>query len=526
MFKKHIFLTACFIFFASSFAFAQSNNRDLYIVNADSLTVTQRSFLVPAGAYNIDESLGVTGAGDFVVSGAAAGAQNNILSGVLISANGAVLGTQGSFFKIRANTIFNLFNVTVSSAYASGDGSVINANNASSGISVSSAIFDDNRALRYGGAVYSYGTSKIFLNGGIIFANNKANYGGAIFNQGARIENSGSVFFSSNTASYGGGAVHNYQGGVFISTQNSSFLSFAGNAALQNGGAFFNEGSVVLISSAQFVQNQAASGGAVFNTGTADFSSVYFSSNAAQNGGALYNSGVISVSSGVFNANTAGSYGGALFNAVGATANLGDSDIVLNAAVSGGGVYVSSASTLNLNGDNISLSYNTALSSGGALYVEKFGRVNFNAADTGAFGNTAVSGGGFLYLAGSGADIDLDKIHIASNSARQGGSIYADAGSKLNFSGNGSINFSSASDNGGAIYLGAEAVADFSSATFSAEGNYAQKDGGFLYLDGGCAYFKDVELKNNAAGGKGGAIYAVNSRPFGFSAGTSHYLIL
>jgi len=71
-------------------------------------------------------------------------------------------------------------------------------------LSVESCIFDDNQAVKDGGAIYSMGKSKSTTVKGCTFYNNKAsNYGGAIFIYGGTLTMTGNLFYKNVGTAWG-----------------------------------------------------------------------------------------------------------------------------------------------------------------------------------------------------------------------------------------------------------------------------------------------------------------------------------
>ena len=190
-----------------------------------------------------------------------------------------------------------------------------------------------------------YSTVSFFRN---TFMNNSAvNFGGAV-EVGSDIVNFTECVFVGNSANYTGGGVH-----VLDADSQVVFINcnFRNNFAGASGGALALSGNVTICGNSTVEDNRALYGGG----GITVLDSLFYEANLTVTGNFLCKG------------NTA-DYGGCL--AVGAgTVNIsGGSEFEQNSAnVYGGGIYAA-ASDLNLEGQNISFTHNSALS-GGALLL-------------------------------------------------------------------------------------------------------------------------------------------------------------
>jgi CSLREA domain-containing protein len=119
-----------------------------------------------------------------------------------------------------------------------------------------------------------------------------------------------------------GGAIGNFEGTVDV--RNSSFSdNFA-----SDGGGIFNEGGSVAVDNCEFTNNSALNGGAIGNT-----------------------SGSLTVNQSVFNNNIVNGFGGgAIFNEMGGTAEISNSQFSGNESLDGfGGAIYNPGGTLTLN---------------------------------------------------------------------------------------------------------------------------------------------------------------------------------
>ncbi len=147
----------------------------------------------------------------------------------------------------------------------------------------------------------------------------------------------------------------------------------------------------------------------------------------------------------------------------------------------GGGIYVA-GSSFTMSGGTIgnNLIYTREGETGGAgggIYIESDGTFNLQGGTIGGSANTAEQGGG-IYCAGS---MSMSAGTIQGNSAAYGGGVHF-TGSTFTMSGGG-ICYNDATSHGGGLYLG-QGVFDMSGDS-SISGNTAVNDGGGVYFDGG-----------------------------------------
>lgn len=247
-------------------------------------------------------------------------------------------------------------------------------------------------------------------------------------------------------------------GGAFsVNDTNASlvlkYVSFDTNMADGNGGAIaVTKANNISISNSNFYGNVSKTGfgGAISNGGTLDLQANLFERNQAARGGAIYNTGDVTDRNNIYNINIAQNYGGAIYN----SGNLysltgGDTGYAGNA----GGIFTN----------------NTSNTAGGAVY---------NDATTGTADNMIISNVTF----GVDDDIDYEK----ANSANSGGAVF-NAG-KINISSS-RFYFNNTVDNGegGAIGTnGTRATLLIKGCTL--KGNKSNKgNGGALYVASGIA---------------------------------------
>ncbi|MCL2506876.1 MAG: OmpA family protein [Endomicrobia bacterium] len=339
----------------------------------------------------------------------------------------------------------------------------------------------------YGGAILNTGSSATFISSNTIFAFNSAEqYGGAISNGSSAIFHIYNAEFSSNRV---------------LGAINSTGSFIAGD-----GGAIFND-SIMTVTSSKFLENFAYRyGGAVRNgvSGNMTLTNTIFTSNVAgMNGGAIYNTGKIILSSVTFNENEARS-GGAIFNVTrGNIEMIGDITFSLNKSTPGGGgaIYLQANSTITSTaGSNIRFMYNSATTNGGAIF-NLSGTVELSSALFNQ--NTAGFGGGAINSSGDTAKLYLGDVSFTSNTARLGGALYNNATDALLFSGKVDFTSNSARDYGGAVYN-----ADIGSMTITGNNIFNSNtavSGGAIYNEGIVTLLAGEFISNKA--NQGGAIY-------------------
>lgn len=198
--------------------------------------------------------------------------------GAIYSNDELTLLTSGNNIKFQDNTAVN------GAGIYNDAGSVNNSANVDASTALGDIIFENNEASLDGGAVYNKGNASLWADGGDIqLNNNKAQSGAGVYNTGSLsvYSTDKAVEFNKNVASVTGGAILNNGGNVEILTQ-------GGNV--------------------NFVQNEAANGGAIYNTKpggatdpavvdiVAEEGSITFDGNVATDeGGAIYNTETVNI---------------------------------------------------------------------------------------------------------------------------------------------------------------------------------------------------------------------------------------
>ena len=218
---------------------------------------------------------------------------------------------------------------------------------------------------KYGGGVYVNSGNFNMYGGDII--GNSASYGGGVYvNSGTFTMDGGTI--TGNRTSYGGGA------GVYVE-ENGNFIMNNDASVTDNTIDYGSTGGSVYVNGGKFEMNGNAS-----VTGNTAHNS---NSNGSCGGGVYVNSGTFTMNG---NASVTGN-----------KATLG--------TLTGGGVYVKSG-TFTMNGNskvtgNAASGNKSVKGDGGGVYVDMKGKFAMNGEETSVSGNTATNSGGGVFVAGS-----------------------------------------------------------------------------------------------------------------------------
>ena len=343
------------------------------------------------------------------------------------------------------------------------------------------------------------------------------------------LEINNTVFHANNAYDrrYGakGGAVHinAYVGRRII--HNCTFIS---NVARENslGGAIYNyqhirgyqEGALI-VSQCTFINNSAASGGAIYSTGSNNkFITVqsYYEDNTASNyGGAVYVDGTnssVSVTGSSFINNTALTQGGGAIYSNGRYANitLASSTFSHNSASYCGVLDLDEYYHFSVHFTDSVFTYNTASgqSTGGGVACIRNASININRSTFKH--NFANFHGGVFYIDESDTTVD-GSLFINNSAALDGGVFYTYVhASNYNIRGS-QFTHNSAGDDGGVIFIGRElSQIDIEETIFSF--NNATDRGGVVAIIN-CSMFMEINGTNifNNTAEFGGVISACNS---------------
>jgi predicted outer membrane repeat protein len=219
--------------------------------------------------------------------------------------------------------------------------------------------------------------------------------GGAIYNTSGTL-NLTSVNFLNNTASRDGGAI------IASGTVNISNTTFLNNTASDDGGAFQTQATTLLTNSTVSGNSASDRGGGIYNSGgTLTIVSSTISGNVASGpgegfGGGLYNIATIVITSTQLVNNRSAFDGGALLNAISATATINNSTFTLNLSQDDGGAIFNEGSG---SVTNSTLSGNSSNDSGGAVRNDG---TSLTLSHVTVYNNTSSAlGGGGIYNQGS-----------------------------------------------------------------------------------------------------------------------------
>lgn len=300
-------------------------------------------------------------------------------------------------------------------------------------------VFSENKAQISGGAIMN-GTD-VEIGGHATFKANEATYGGAISNNGGNV-NLNDVVFEDNVATLSedadtypslGGAINNADVGSGVN-HDQGIVNVHGTAEFTNnkadhGGAIYNatspvshdsaDASVTFEKDVDFSHNQATGmGGAVYNTGAVEAQEhSTFHDNHAEYGGAVMNyNGTVDLQGGSdFSNNTSTSGGGAVYN-WSATTRMNGTNTFENNNSSNGGAIMNNAGTVELQGKN-DFSNNTSTGSGGAVYNWQKGQMTLEGETTFTDNVAEGANGGAIYNA------QESNIHIKGNAVFSGNRV-------------------------------------------------------------------------------------------------------
>ena len=269
-------------------------------------------------------------------------------------------------------------------------------------------------------------------------ANDTRKNGAAVSATGANSEaNLTNSYFETNKAEGNGGAV--YVDGSKLSVNGGGFT---GNEAGLAGGAIYNTNTIANpdakaeIANADFTQNKAQNGGAIYNDASMNITNVNITKNEATNGsgGAIINSGTTTIKNANINENTATEQGGAISNS--GTMKIENAVLKGNSAEKEGGA-ISNSSDLTLT--DVSFENNSSKVNGGAIYNTGNLTINSSADQTMTFQNNTANGVKNDIYTTNGLTVNADgNVNILSGLAGSG---------TLEKNGDGTLNISGINNN-------------------------------------------------------------------------------
>ena len=230
--------------------------------------------------------------------------------------------------------------------------------------------------------------------------------------------------------------------------------------------------------------------------------------NAAPNGGGMFTNGYAELSHCTFNGCSAiNGGGGNICNYQDGILILKDScEIFRGTAQTGGGIF--SYGKLQIM-DGALINRNTATTSGGGIYISSINSSDINLLIGAQIINNSAPAAGGLY-AGTNTDI-LNNTIISRNNATggNGGGIYIHTGANANFDNTFiQVSNNTASMHGGGIFMESNAQTKFLTNVEIENNESINGNGGGVYLTDGFIVFNGCNIKSNKANLHGGGIYS------------------
>ena len=287
----------------------------------------------------------------------------------------------GSGVKVESGGTFNMYGGTITGNTTTQRGGGVCVTGTNSKFNMYGGTITDNTATKGGGGVYVSGGT-FTMNGNASVTSNRATdrdngTGGGVYVVDGTFTMNDNASITGNTATSTDGGV-----GVYTTSTTATFTmnggTISGNTATNGGVGVYGTGSAFATNGSAFIMNGGAISG---NTATNNGGGVYVSKSgtfemhnsasvtgntASDNTADQGNGGGVYVYSGTFEMNDTASVSG----------NTATNSKSENTTY-GGGVYVSSNGTFNMNGEATSVSNNKA-TNGGGVYVSKSGTFNMN----------------------------------------------------------------------------------------------------------------------------------------------------
>ena len=367
--------------------------------------------------------------------------------------------------------------------------------------------FARNIAQGNGGALSTFSSNIISIDGNLFTRNEAGILGGALFASasGDVVVNGSS--FSHNVANSGG--VFWVESNSYISINHSSFIN---NEAQANAGVVcIHLSSTAVVSMSSFINNKAISFAGVMaaesysNLVIED--SVFMNNEAGENGGVLFTLTGCSIVMNRCNISnsTAGNFGGVMLIVSSSIAAVSSSFFHENNANRLGGVMYLQASS-NITIEKSSFTTNSA-ANGGILYIIQESRASLKDCN---FRNSTVTQNGGIIYARLDSSITVDRSFVRNSTAgNNGGAIFVTSGSAIAIR-NSSFDKNKARVYGGVAYVVSESSMTVEKSTFNA--NVADNDGGVAYMiERSNITVLNSTFGHNRAGDTGGVLYAILS---------------
>lgn len=338
-----------------------------------------------------------------------------------------------------------------------------------------------NADLDGGGAINILHDSSVKIVNCEFIENSSRNSSGAICNKG-KLTIDGETKFLNNIAKKNGGAISNYNAELVLKGN----CHFDKNAVELNGGAIFNTGDLTISDGCEFTYNKAKdNGGAIFNNSKFELSNSIFSNNSSKEGGSIFTTynNQITFNGCIFKNNSAGS-GGAISND--GKLLVDGCDFIKNSAnYKGGAICIEFGSDLNIRKSNFNEN-SSEIGFGGAI-GSNMG--NLKIEEECIFEKNFSSGGGAIFYSGSSMIIDNSYFlkNIVRNSAQVeingGGAIFTKGvANKLLSIKNCAFNINKSVRNGGAVFVDNGSYVDFTGCKF--ENNESRVNGDSIFNEG------------------------------------------
>jgi len=358
-----------------------------------------------------------------------------------------------------------------------------------------------NTAMYYGGAMQVQGGAELYFDSGTINENNVVLHGagGIHLTSAAKFTMDDGASITNNSSRYVGGAIHTSYSCIL----NLNGGEISGNTVVgRGGGVHINVGGELNLNGTNIIGNQAFSGMRVSVSTVDETGDTYTTPTSTDTdemvegfgGGVLVDSGKCIMQKGTVSDNFATKGGGGIGFVMIATGDRNSEDNV-NKIVS----FTMEGGTITENDTD---------GNGGAIYLMK----NMIAEDT-----TDADGNVIPGTPGT-PTITINGGSVTNNTAKgNGGAAYLEEETDFYISGDATLSENYAEQDGGAVYI-SEGNAEISGGTIS--NNYAEGNGGALYVKGTVNMSDATIIDNgNEVTDKGGAVY-VTAGSFTMSSGT------
>jgi len=462
----------------------------------DTINVPAGTYTLANGELDVAESVAIVGeaAASTIIDAADESRVFNLSGGAVAISNvtitgGAAEDDDGGGIFVGQDATLSLANSTVVDNHASdaGDGGGIyvqDGADASISGSIIGTVSSPNTTEEDGGGIYVDNGATLTLTGGSTVTGNTAgdDGGGIYVDQDSEVAETvatitGSTISGNESASDGGGIYVDSDASLSV----SALTTISGNAAESDGGGIYvNDDATATITGSTISGNAAESdGGGLSVDGTATLSGTIVTANDADLGGGIYidSQGTVNVNAG--------------------------SVVSDNDAFEGGGIANEGSDTLNMNGSTVS--GNEAIGDGGGIWNRWDATANIvnstiDSNTAGADPNDEIDGdGGGIYSGFStGGALTITGSTISNNDAEDGsgGGIYS-RGQTTSLL-NSTVSGNTADEDGGGIFIDGSLEAQFSTVASNSAGG--EGEGGGIWTQGQATFYATIVANNGAAG--------------------------